>query len=109
MQTITARRLLSGAVMGKYTKGMRITMSFKKLLLLLLAVLTVFALAGCDGRDGNTSGSAESNGMISDDSRDHTSKDLGDHVSDLISDVESGAEDIVSDAASAVSDLVDGK
>lgn len=124
MQTITARRLQGCAVMGKFTKGMRITMSLKKLLPLLLAVLTIFALAGCDGRDGNTSGSAESNGMISDDSRDHISKDtagdLGDHVSDLISDVESGAEDLisdvesgaedlVSDATSAVSDLVDGK
>ena len=90
----------------------------KKIFALLLAVLALL-FAGCDGRDGNTSGSAESNGMISDDSRDHTSrrpdtskeesKDLGDHVSDLISDVESGAEDLVYDAASAVSDLVDGQ
>ena len=86
-------------------------MNMKKLLPLLLAVLAIFALAGCDGRDGNTSGSAESNGVISDTSRDHTSretskedssreeaskeesKDLGDHVSDLISDVESGVGD----------------
>ena len=91
----------------------------KKILPLLLVLLTLFVLASCDGRDGNTSGSAESNGVISDDSRDHTSKrpdtskeeskDFGDHVSDLISDVESGAEDIVSDVESAVSDLVDGK
>ncbi|MBQ5791706.1 MAG: hypothetical protein IIW19_03245, partial [Clostridia bacterium] len=37
------------------------------------------------------------------------SKDLGDHVSDLISDVESGVGDMISDAESVVSDLVDGK
>ena len=102
-------------------------MNMKKLLPFLLAVLAFFALAGCDGRDGNTSGSAESNGVISDTSRDHTSretsredssreeaskeesKDLGDHVSDLISDVESGVGDMISDAESVVSDLVDGK
>ena len=94
-------------------------MIMKKILPLLLALLTVCLLAGCDGRDGNTSGSAESNGVISDTSRDNTSKrpdtskeeskDFGDHVSDMISDVESGAENIVSDVESAVSDLVDGK
>lgn len=96
----------------KLTKGMRIEMILKKILPLLLALLTICLLAGCDGRDGDTSGSAESNGVISDTSRDNTSKrpdtskeeskeeskDFGDHVSDMISDVES-----------VVSDLVDGQ
>ena len=92
----------------KLTKGMRIEKKLKKILPLLLALLSICLLAGCDGRDGDTSGSAESNGVISDTSRDNTSKrpdtskeeskDFGDHVSDMISDVES-----------VVSDLVDGQ
>lgn len=92
----------------------------KKITLVLLMLTVTVCFASCDGKDGNTSGSAESNGVISDTSRDHTSgtvskvpntsreesdeasKDLGDEISDMISDV-------MSDAESVVSDLVDGQ
>ncbi len=92
----------------------------KKVSLILLMLTVTVCFASCDGEDGNTSGSAESNGVISDTSRDHTSgtvskvpntsreesdeasKDLGDDISDMISDV-------MSDAESVVSDLVDGQ
>lgn len=92
----------------------------KKISLVLLMLTVTVCFASCDGKDGNTSGSAESNGVISDTSRDHTSgtvskvpntsreesdadsKDLGDEISDMVSDV-------MSDAESVVSDLVDGQ
>ena len=89
----------------------------KKVSLILLMLTVTVCFASCDGMDGNTSGSAESNGVISDASRDHTSgtvskvpntsreesdeksKDLGDDISDMISDVMSDAESVVSDIA----------
>lgn len=87
----------------------------KKISLILLMLTVTVCFASCDGKDGNTSGSAESNGVISDESRDHASDavsdlpntsreesddhsgDLGDDISDMISDVISGAEGVVSD------------
>ena len=94
--------------------------------MLILLVLMLSALAvGCDGRDGNTSGSAESNGVISDESRETSKKpdasrtpdqtvsdaisDGKQDLSDVLSDIESGADDLISDTEEAVSDLVDGK
>ena len=93
-------------------------MKIRKLLILLLAMAFAVLAVGCEREDGDTSGSAESNGVISDESREtskkpEASKDAGDHISqaisDVMSDIESGAEDIISDTEDAVSDLVDGK
>ena len=99
----------------------------KKISLILLMLTVTVCFASCDGKDGNTSGSAESNGVISDTSRDHTSgtvsrlpntsreesdeasRDLGDDLSDMLSDAESIVSDVMSDAQSVVSDIVDGQ
>lgn len=99
----------------------------KKISLVFLMLTVTVCFASCDGKDGNTSGSAESNGVISDTSRDHTSgtvskvpntsreesdessRDLGDEISDMISDAQSVVSDVMSDAESVVSDLVDGQ
>ncbi len=90
-------------------------LKIKQLLLLLLSLATIGMLAGCSD-DGDTSGSAESNGVISKESNDpvtqHSSepegsKDLGDMLSDVFSGIESGASDLVSDAKDTVSDWMD--
>lgn len=91
-------------------------MRIKRILLLLVAVAMVAFAAGCDPKDGNTSGSAESNGMISDPSDDRTNSvtsdpvssgddGLGDDLSDIISDAGDVVSDIVSDVEDGVSDL----
>lgn len=93
-------------------------MSIKRILLLLV-VSAVLALAtSCgDSSDGNTSGSAESNGMISDQTDDRTTGEtgsanvdsasggIGDDLSDLISDAGDVVSDIASDVEEGVSDL----
>ncbi len=100
-------------------------MKIRKLLILLLALTFAVLAVGCEREDGNTSGSAESNGVISDESREHSqkpeqSRDASEDIShavsqgeqdisDVLSDVESGAGDLISDAEGAVSDLVDGQ
>lgn len=99
----------------------------KKVSLVLLMLTVTVCFASCDGKDGNTSGSAESNGVISDNSRDHVSgtvsdlpnssrgesdehsRDLGDDISDMISDAESVVSDVMSDAERAVSGIIDGQ
>ncbi len=84
-------------------------LKIKQILLLLLSLATICMLAGCSD-DGDTSGSAESNGVISKESNDpvtHHSKDLGDMLSDVFSEIESGASDFVSDAKDTVSDWMD--
>ena len=83
-----------------------------KRILLLLAIAAVLAFGtGCDPKDGNTSGSAESNGVISDQSDDRTgsaadSNNLGDDLSDMISDAGDVVSDVVSDVEEGVSDVV---
>lgn len=100
-------------------------MKTRKLILTLLIMALAVLVVGCDGRDGNTSGSAESNGVISDVSRETSKKpdtsrtpdqtvsdaisDGKQDLSDVLSDIESGAGDLISDTEEAVSDLVDGK
>ena len=96
-------------------------MKIKQILLLLVAAATlVFATACGDPKDGNTSGSAESNGMISDQTDDRgeslgngtnstsegMSDGLGSDVSDVISDAGDVISDVVSDAENGVSDAV---
>ncbi len=79
---------------------------------LLLAILTALVcFAGCgDDSDGNTSGSAESNGVISDESvsRADQSGTSSDESGSVLSDVMSDAGDVMSDAGDAVSDVVSG-
>lgn len=89
------------------------------MLLLLVAVATLaFATACGDPKDGNTSGSAESNGVISDQGDHHSdsitsstgdgehSDNLGDDLSDLVSDSGDVISDAVSDVEDGVSDVV---
>ena len=85
-------------------------------ILLLLAILTALVcFAGCgDDSDGNTSGSAESNGVISDESASRgdsmvsTDSDMGSSDTDgsggVMSDVMSDAGDVGSDVVSGVED-----
>ncbi len=68
-----------------------------------VASVTLFAV-GC-GEDGNTSGSAESMGMISDAEHDR-SKAASDPIESAVSDVISSAGDLVSDVISGAGDLV---
>lgn len=86
-------------------------MRIKRILLLLAAVTMVACATGCDDKNGNTSGSAESNGVISDETDDRStgmngsSGGIGDDVSDLISDAGDVISDIASDVEEGVSDL----
>ena len=96
-------------------------MRIKRILLLLVALATLAFATGCgDPKDGNTSGSAESNGVISDQSsngvdstnsvtsstgEDMTSDGPGDVVSDVISDAGDVVSDVASDVEDGVSDL----
>ena len=93
-------------------------MRIKRILLLLAAAAVLAFATGCDPKDGNTSGSAESNGVISDQSDDRTgsvaestgngdtSDGLGDDLSDMISDAGDVISDVVSDVEEGVSDAV---
>ena len=92
-------------------------MRIKRILLLLAAAAVLAFATGCDPKDGNTSGSAESNGMISDQSDGRTSGvtdsasksdstgGIGDDLSDLVSDAGDVISDIASDVEEGVSDL----
>lgn len=91
---------------------LRIKKLFLPALCVLLALTALCVFVGCSD-DGNTSGSAESNGVISKESNDPVSRhasdaessgDLGDMLSDVFSDIESGAAGLVSDAKDAASD-----
>ena len=101
-------------------------MKIRRILLLLAILTALVCFAGCgDDSDGNTSGSAESNGVISDESASRgdatvstdsdmgssdtdgpggvlsdVMSDAGDVVSDVVSDVEDGASDLFGDSAS---------
>lgn len=93
-------------------------MKLKRILLLLTAVSTLFCMTACGDR-GNTSSSAESMGVISDQSNDRvpsqdvsdvvsndTSHGIGDDLSDMISDAGQGVSDAVSDVEQGASDLL---
>ena len=72
-------------------------MKLKILSSLLLALTVALFAAGC-GEDGNTSGSAESRGMISD--AEASGMGTSHPITDAVSDVISGAGDVVSDLVS---------
>ena len=80
---------------------------FKKALSAAL-ILSVLAFASSCGEDGNTSGSAESMGMISDAESKTTSHPVESEISDAISKADGIVSDIVSGAGDAVSDIVSG-
>lgn len=90
-------------------------MKIRRILLLLAILTALVCFAGCgDDSDGNTSGSAESNGVISDESASRgdsmvsTDSDMGSSDGDgsggVMSDVMSDAGDVVSDVVSGVED-----
>ena len=95
-------------------------MKIRRILLLLAILTALVCFAGCgDDSDGNTSGSAESNGVISDESASRgdsmvsTDSDMGssdesgadsDGAGGVLSDVMSDAGDVVSDVVSGVED-----
>lgn len=90
-------------------------MKIRRILLLLAILTALVCFAGCgDDSDGNTSGSAESNGVISDESASRgdsmvsTDSDMGSSDADgsggVMSDVMSDAGDVVSDVVSDVED-----
>ncbi len=111
----------------------------KKISLILLMLTVTVCFAACDGEDGNTSGSAESNGVISDESSNHTSgtvsdessnhtsgtvsnvpntsheesddgsHGIGDEISDMISDAEGVVSDVISGAEDVASGVIDGQ
>ncbi len=92
-------------------------MKIKRFFLLLVAVAAMVFAVGC-GNDGDTSGSAESNGMISQNSTESLSdnpvsdvpnvsheSDIGDDLSDMLSDAGDDLSDFTSDVEQGVSDL----
>lgn len=79
-------------------------MKIKTVLLVLLSVAVLSFAAGC-GDDGNTSGSAESMGMISDAEHSRPGR-TSEPIESMVSDVISSAGDLVSDVISGAGDLV---
>lgn len=100
-------------------------MKIKRILLLLVVLAALAFATGCgDPKDGNTSGSAESNGVISDQRNEsvnstansagntdlsnepsESSDMIGDDLSDLVSDAGDAVSDTISDVEEGVSDL----